>query len=120
MKSKRKQTIGIGSTLVGAGLVQATPLLAHEKRFHVPNKTTKPKSEPAQTQKTPATVMPEVQVQEESSNPPQEKVFNSIHAVQSNEINILIQPGEVVFLLLIFGTFLLFYVKRWMYRKNIK
>ena len=116
MKLKRKHTIYIGSTLMGAFLVPATTLLAHEKRFHVPKKRTTPKQEEAQSQKTPATAMPEVKVQEEFSNPPHQKVVNSVSGAQTNEINIMLQPGEIVLLLLLGGTFLLFYVKRWMYR----
>ncbi|MDJ0733386.1 MAG: hypothetical protein QNJ47_04740 [Nostocaceae cyanobacterium] len=118
MKLKTRQTICISSTLVGVGLVQATPLLAHEKHFHVPNKTTKPKSESAQTQKTPATVMPDVKVQQEFSNPPHQKVVNSVSAAQTNERDIILQPGEFVLLLLLGGTFLLFYLKRFMYREK--
>ncbi len=116
MKSKRRHIICMSLTLMGAFLMLATPLFAHEKRFHIPKKTTTPLPEKEQLQKNTTTVVPEVKLQDKFSNTPVKKVVNSVSIAQTNEMNIIPQPGEIVLLLLLGGTFLLFYVKRWMYR----
>lgn len=131
MKSQIRQIIFIGSTLVATTLVQASPLKAHEKKFHGAKKTSEPKTE--------VIVTPEAKTQPESSNSSQmlnmknpetsvkpsstpmkmhaeKKGINSVNSSTINNSSLIPQPGEMVFSLLLLGTFLLYYTKRRMYR----
>lgn len=99
-------------------------LLAHDKSFHIRNKTRKPKIEEKPTENIPKKVKPKVQIQEKLSPSSQtkinitqkEKVFNSVTRTETNEINFLSQPGELFFVLLLAVPILLFSMKRWKYK----
>ena len=58
MKLQPRKIIFIGSILLVGALIQALPLKAHERRFHVPKKTNEPKTEK---------VIPETKINSNSS-----------------------------------------------------
>lgn len=129
MKLQSRQIIFIGSALLGIALVQISPSKAHEKKFHVPKKTSEPKIEK---------VIPETKINSESSNSsstskmkeseikdntsiPEEKniggrALNSVNSSEVNNINIVPKPGEIIFSILIGGTFLLYSIKQKIYK----
>ncbi|MBV6625137.1 MAG: hypothetical protein KI793_19790 [Rivularia sp. (in: Bacteria)] len=129
MKLQPRKIIFIGSILLVGALIQALPLKAHERRFHVPKKTNEPKTEK---------VIPETKINSNSSNSSQtseinkpevidnnsleeekntgNKTLNSVNASEANNISLVPKPGEIIFSLLIGGTLLLYYIKQKIYK----
>ncbi|MBV6623023.1 MAG: hypothetical protein KI793_08725 [Rivularia sp. (in: Bacteria)] len=127
MKLITRKNIFIGSILLVEALIQALPLKAHERRFHVPKKTNEPKTEK---------VIPETKINSNSSNSSQtsginkpevidnnsleenigNKTLNSVNASEVNNITLVPKPGEIIFSVLIGGTLLLYYIKQKIYQ----
>lgn len=128
MKLQPRKIIFIGSILLVGASIQALPLKAHERRFHVPKKTNEPKTEK---------VIPETKINSNSSNSSQtseinkpevidnnsleeknneNKTLNSVDASEANNISLVPKPGEIIFSLLIGGTLLLYYIKQKIYK----
>ncbi|MEM7581504.1 MAG: hypothetical protein AAF316_17040 [Cyanobacteria bacterium P01_A01_bin.80] len=129
MKLQTHKIILIGSILLVGMLIEVPPLIAHERRFHVPKKTNEPKTEK---------VIPETKINSNSSNSSQtseinepevidnnpleeeknseNKTLNSTNASEVNNISLVPKPGEIIFSLLIGGTLLLYYIKQKIYK----
>lgn len=130
MKLQSRQIIFIGSALLGIALVQISPSKAHEKKFHVPKKTSEPKIETKVTPETKinsessnsssTSKMKESEIKDNTSIPEEknigERALNSVNSSEVNNINIVPKPGEIIFSILIGGTFLLYYIKQKIYK----
>lgn len=109
-----------------------TSLFAHSPEFHVPHQSDDSKPEAKQVEenfvnekseiKIQQTSSPEVENQQVEENPIgtqtqtvlEEKIINSVDF--SPTTNLLPQPGEIVFFLLLTTPFLLFSLKRYIFR----
>ena len=125
MKLQFRKIIFIGSILLIGELIQASPLKAHERRFHVQKKTSEPKVEKLTPQpkinsnSSNSSQTPEINKSEikennllESEKNTGKKTLKSVNASEVNNINIMPKPGEIIFSLLIGGTLLLYYIKQ--------
>ncbi|MEB3343418.1 hypothetical protein [Okeania sp.] len=96
--------------------------LAHTPEFHVPNKNDNSKAEVKQVESNSVNEKQKNQIQETPSpkvetkveTVVEEKVINFLDLAPTN--NFLLQPGEIVFLLLLIMPFLLFSIKRYIFR----
>jgi len=104
-------------------------LLAHSPEFHVPNRTEDSKADSKKVEDNSVNEKSETEPKQQIYSPTlensaqenqggtttEEKVINSVDLPETN--NLAIQPGEIVFFLLLTTPFLLFSMKRYIFNQ---
>ena len=107
--------------------MQTTSLLAHSPEFHMPNKTDDSKAELKEVEDNSVNGKSDLKIQQISSPAPKNQVEKNQAetATEKNVVNsfdftpttnLLPQPGEMVLFMLLTTPFLLFSLKRYIFR----
>lgn len=109
----------------------STSLFAHSPEFHVPSQSDDSKPETKQIEENSVNEKSETQIQQTSSpevenqleeNPMETQTQTVLEEKNINSVdfhpttNLLPQPGEIVFFMLLITPFLLFSIKRYVFR----